>query len=528
MLQSESDFIPHAATLHSIGIDSALESKQNGSNSYSDYQGTYVIGVYRWLPQLNAALLVEQNFSEALQSIYTLLVMNVAIGLIAGLLAVGVSLVTTSNIALPLSDLVKLATDVASGNLSQKVPVNRDDEIGSLAQAFNSMTAQLQGLINNLEQRVWDRTQALQHRALQLETNALVSREISSILDINSLLSRVAELIRDSFGYYQVHIYLVESQNSVLALGATTGTEGSQPQQLPIEERNLNGQVVKTNQSVLLNDVERQRSGFPTNTKSELVVPLRLAEKVIGTLDVQSAQPNAFLKDDELVIQSLADQIAVAIENARLYEKAQRLAALEERQRLARELHDSVTQSLYSLTLFAEASRVLAESGDWEKVIQYQERIGGEAHQALREMRLLLFELQPLELEKEGLVGALRKRLNAIEKRTGIEVDFQVAGSGELPLKLQEGIFRIAQEALNNALKHARAKTVKITLDCNDGCCELLIKDNGVGFDLSKLDEYGGMGIKNMLERAKTMDAKLEITSEVEIGTQVKVRALFL
>jgi signal transduction histidine kinase len=206
-----------------------------------------------------------------------------------------------------------------------------------------------------------------------------------------------------------------------------------------------------------------------------------------------------------------------------LYQQAEQLAVMEERSRLARELHDSVTQSLYSLTLFAEVGRRAAEAGEPERVIDYLNRLGQVTQQALKEMRLLLYELRASTLEAEGLVGALQQRLDAVEKRAGIEGRLVIEEMVELPALVEEGLYRIAQEALNNALKHAAATLVTVRISANGERAELEVVDNGISFDPTNISNTGGMGLTNMRERAEQLGGTLTIYSKPGQGTRVKV-----
>jgi len=259
------------------------------------------------------------------------------------------------------------------------------------------------------------------------------------------------------------------------------------------------------------------------DTRSELVIPLRIGGRVLGTLDVQSAQMNAFSEEDVRIMQSMGDQVAVAIENARLYDRSRTLAVLEERNRLAHELHDSVTQSLYSLVLFAGAGQEIVEAGLLEPVKQYLQRIEETAQQALKEMRLLVYELRPPTLEEEGLLGALRQRLKAVEERAGIDARLLVEGDVDLPAPLQERLYRIAQEALNNALKHSAGTSVAVRIHVNDERLELEVVDDGVGFDVDAVSDTGGLGLAMMRERAAELGGLVLISSAPGEGTTVKI-----
>ena len=513
---------------HSDGIDAAIQKRARGSGVYTDYSGVQVVGVHRWIPELQMALLVEQEASEAFRSIATSLTVNVTIVSIAVLLAVGASLVITRSIATPLVELVETATQVAAGDLEREARVERDDEVGALARAFNSMTAQLRDLIGNLEERVRERTRALRRRALQLETSAQVSRDLTaSILDVDELLTRVVELIRDAFDYYQVHIYLVDRESQRLILRASSGEVGPAVQSLEIAGSSLNGEAAQSVRAVLVNDVEEHPRFLPDrslpDTRSELVVPLSVSGRVIGTLDVQSAEVNAFAEDDVLVIQSLGDQIAVAIENARLVGRSRELAVVQERNRMARELHDSMTQLLYSLVLFAGAGRKAVQAERLERAERHLLRVEQSAQQALKEMRLLVFELRPHLLDEEGLAGALRQRLDAVENRVGIATQLSAEGDLDLPAAAEEGLYRIAQEALTNALKHAFASSVLVQVQAGEETVSLEVVDDGRGFHPAGAAELGGLGLVSMRERAEELGGTLTIVSSPGQGTRVKV-----
>jgi signal transduction histidine kinase len=522
-------------TVQTQGIDTAIQGATSGSGVYAGAMGTSVVGIYRWLAPLGAVLSVEQDLSEAFRAVWVTTGVNLVIALAAVSLAVAASLSMTRSIADPIVDLADTATQISRGALDRTADVERQDEIGALAQAFNSMTAQLRDLINSLENRVEERTRALQkanraleQRALQLQTSAQVGREITSVLDIDVLLPQVVETIREAFGYYHVQIFLVDRDANELVLRAGSGNKGPEHQRLDIGLASINAKAAQTGEAVLANDVLRDPGFLPDSqlpeTRSELVIPLQLGNQVIGTLDVHSRQVGAFTEEDVEAIQSLGDQIVVAIENAHLYDQSRELAVLEERTRLARDLHDSVTQSLYSLVLLTEGWRRLLSAGSGSQIEDYLGRTGEIAQQALREMRLLIHELRPPVLEQEGLVGAVRKRLDAVEKRVGIGARVVMDDLVELPASQEEGLYWITQEALNNALKHAAAKNEIVRICVEDKTLVLEIADDGQGFDLEAAKHKGGMGLASMRERARVMGGTLIIQSAPDQGTTVEVR----
>ncbi|MCL4551950.1 MAG: PAS domain S-box protein [Candidatus Marsarchaeota archaeon] len=254
------------------------------------------------------------------------------------------------------------------------------------------------------------------------------------------------------------------------------------------------------------------------------LLPLRSRGQALGVLSIAGTEGGIFSGQQVALFEAIADQLGVAIENARLYEQAEQAAAIEERQRLARELHDSVTQSLYSVTLFAEAARRLAKVRDLDHVEDYLDRLGETAQEALKELRMLVYELRPWALEREGLVGALQQRLDAVEKRSSIEARLLVEGTIELPAAVEEGLYRIAQEALNNALKHAGATAVTVRIHADAQRVELEVTDNGRGFNTNgDMGDRGGVGLINMRERAERIGGSLTVNSLLGEGTKVKI-----
>ncbi len=400
------------------------------------------------------------------------------------------------------------------------------------ARLYEELQGRTQRLKYTLEEEVAKRTSELAYRALQLETSAQVGREITSILDIDQLLERVVELIREAFGYYYVEIFMVEAENNRLAFRAGTGAlrleANERRKYLDIGPSSLNGEAAQTNRAIVANTVSENpyflADELLPDTQSELVVPLRRGERVIGTLDVQSSNPNAFTKEDVLVIQSLGDQIAIAIENARLYDQSRALAVLEERQRLARELHDSVTQSLFSLDLHAKAvSAYLKKDAEQaEAQVREMRRI---THDALSEMRSLIYDLRPSALEEYGLVAALRELIGRVRRPGCPEILLDARNERRLSREVEQGLFRIGQEALSNAIKHANARQIQIALDMAECGVRLEVSDDGRGLDPLRLPaDCQAFGLTGMRERAALLKATFEISSRPDGGTRILVQ----
>ncbi len=252
-------------------------------------------------------------------------------------------------------------------------------------------------------------------------------------------------------------------------------------------------------------------------------VPLIAKEKMVGMLVLNSRTPRVLTPEESSLLSAIGQQVGIAVENARLYERAEQVAAITERGRLARELHDSVTQLIYSVTLYAEAAAELLGSGETETAAGHLRELRDTAQEALREMRLLIFELRRPGLEKGGLAKALQARLDAVELRGGMHAEMQVEGVEKLPRSVQEELYSIAQEALNNALKHAHANNVLIRLRFREDETGLEVTDDGVGFDSTTEQLGGGFGISGMKERAHKLGGTIKIQTSPGKGTTISV-----
>jgi signal transduction histidine kinase len=206
-----------------------------------------------------------------------------------------------------------------------------------------------------------------------------------------------------------------------------------------------------------------------------------------------------------------------------LHERAEQLAVVEERQRLARELHDSVTQALYSFNLYAEAARMALSAGKVEVAAENLQELRIMAREAMLDMRMLIFELHPPALEEEGLANALQTRLEAVETRSGIQTEFHVEGDTQMSLVVEEELYRIAQEALTNAVKHARAEKVIVRLFTEHDHFRLEVRDDGRGFDPAAAKQSGGLGLRSIEERVQRIHGELTIESKPGEGTTLRV-----
>jgi PAS domain S-box-containing protein len=263
--------------------------------------------------------------------------------------------------------------------------------------------------------------------------------------------------------------------------------------------------------------------------RAMLTVPLLIKDEIYGTITLYDTRVRSFNEEEIKLFVSFARQSALAIENGQLRQQVQQTAIREERSRLARELHDSVTQSLYSLALLAEGWRLAANDERRDQVAAQFARLGAIAQQSLREMRLLIHQLRVPEIHREGLIRTLQRRLDAVESRLGIDARLRVDGELKLPEVAEEQLYWIIQEALNNALKHAGAAAVIVSLRAvSPSACahadlrlEAEVHDNGSGFNLAT--QAAGFGIESMRERAEQLGATLTIHTAPGAGSRVRI-----
>jgi signal transduction histidine kinase len=255
--------------------------------------------------------------------------------------------------------------------------------------------------------------------------------------------------------------------------------------------------------------------------QSYLSAPIVVKDQVYGDISLFYDRPRKFSKEEIQLAMSLADQAALAIENARLRTQAQEAAVAAERNRLARDLHDAVTQTLFSSSLIAEVLPRLWERSPDEgqrRLAELRELTRG----ALAEMRTLLLELRPSALIEAKLSDLLRQLAESITGRARVPVRLEVEGECALEADVKVALYRIAQEALNNVAKHAGASNAAVQLRCRPGGVELCVHDDGLGFEATSLPA-NSLGLGIMRERAESIGAELEIESQAGQGTEIRV-----
>jgi GAF domain-containing protein/HAMP domain-containing protein len=321
--------------IRTVGVERALYYRDtrlaSGSGLYVGYRGEPVIGIYRWLPGLQIVLLAERDQAEALAPTYASIAIIGAVALVAVVLAILASLFLTRSIANPVTKLAATAGQIAAGNLELTAEVNQEDEIGALARAFNQMTRQLRNLIAGLEAQVAERTQelqqanyGLQRRAVQFEASIQVGRAITSILNLDDLLTEIVNLIRDRFGFYHAGIFMLDESGEWAVLRQATGEAGqrmlARKHQLAVGGQSIVGWVTGNRQPrVVLNvgaDTVHFKNPDLPHTRSEMALPLVVGDRLLGALDVQSTEESAFDQEDVAILSLMADQVAIAIDNA--------------------------------------------------------------------------------------------------------------------------------------------------------------------------------------------------------------------
>jgi signal transduction histidine kinase len=511
------------------GTTGAIHSTAPGAGTYEGYAGEKVIGVYHWIADLRVALIAEQGEGEALAASRQTLWLIVAVAGLAAVLAILAGAIFTRRIVTSLATLGGTAGRIAGGEIDLEAEVERQDEIGTLADAFNRMTGRLRGTVRSLERRT-DHLRAINE----------AGRHISSILDLEELLPSVAQSVQRTFGYERVHVLLVtgESEGSLLTCSETGECDGPVKVDLGAARTASSLVAVVETERAVLSTCDDKGSGAAGSggaaigwndagadstaaVYSEIAVPIRVKQDLVGALGITAGAGDVLDEQDLFAAETLADQLAIAIENTRLYEHAHELAASRERQRLARDLHDAVSQTLFSVSLIAEVVPRIYER-DEEQGRQRLEELRQLTRGALAEMRTLLLELRPAALAEANLPDLVKQLGEAVVGRARIPVDVKTEEDcAGLPADVRVALYRIAQEALNNVAKHSGARHASVGLSCDDGAVRLTIADDGSGFDTEAPSGQLGLGI--MRERADAVGAALDLRSAPGHGTMVTV-----
>ncbi|MFQ5873696.1 MAG: PAS domain S-box protein [Dehalococcoidia bacterium] len=350
----------------------------------------------------------------------------------------------------------------------------------------------------------------------------------SQSLDLKEVLNATLDKILEVMAAQGGTIYLLDERGEELVLAVHRGMPDevvADASRIKVKS-NANGQVTSSEELIKVGNLLDYASYYPTISVAQAQGPIPFASVALrakgkwqGVLNVLSSAGNGFGTEEKLLLLSIANQMAVAIENARLYEDGRKLAFMEERNRLARELHDSVSQLLFSVVLNSEAATALVEK-DPPLAKTRMESVREIANEAQEQMRDLLTELRLGALE-EGLIAALNICVRTFQARDGIETTFSVEGERPVAATIERELFRIVQEALNNIAKHSQASSAAVDLAIHPSFLRLRVEDNGIGFDTSK--SRSGLGLSNMRERAESLHGWLTIESTQGKGTRITV-----
>jgi PAS domain S-box-containing protein len=432
----------------------------------------------------------------------------------------------------------KTVPNAETGQVEEIIAITRDiterrkaeEALRESEERLRDLNAQLAEHSQTLEDRVVARTREIEQRRQVAESLRGMLAVLNSDLALDEILDHIVAQASQLLGSDASAIYRLEAEEGIFSARTVRGPSPDAIANLDfppdLRQALRRGEPMAVPDLTAMSASPVQPSAFECLgdcCRALLAVPLIVKGEVYGGLVLYYSQPRKVSEEELGLAVAFADQAALAIENARLHAQLREAAVMEERARLARELHDSVTQALFSMTLLAEAGLRLAGAGNLERVETYLARLGETSQQALKEMRLLVYELRPLALERVGLIGALQQRLDAVEVRAGVQARLLVEGTCQVTTAMEEELYRIAEQALNNALKHASATSVLVRIQGDGRRLSIEVVDDGAGFDLDTVTDKGGQGLRSMQERAERIDGVLQIHTAPDQGTTVRV-----
>ncbi|MFQ5879036.1 MAG: GAF domain-containing protein [Dehalococcoidia bacterium] len=392
-------------------------------------------------------------------------------------------------------------------------------------------------LLERLQQQLVRQNRELASRSTALEALYEIGTGLSALLDVRTVKGTAVRKARQLFGADTAGLALLhESQAEVqwdLLAGATSDEFRTLKLQLG---QCVAGQVIQSGEPVIIEDVAQEVEGLATthpllvveNLRAALVVPVRIAGKPVGALMVGHRTPYSFHLSDLKLLMSLANQVAVAINNAQLYERLGALSALEERERLAREMHDGLAQLLGHVAARATATSELLAQGKIEGVQEQLSRLREVAQDAYVDVRQSILGLRTRPSAKRGLLEGLGEYVQRITEQEGLPVHLETvegADTLELAPAVEVQAIRIIQEALSNVRKHAQAQEAWVKVGGDTHWVTITIQDNGQGFDPTRMNGRGGhFGLETMRERAEAVGGRLTIETAPGKGTSVTVQ----
>jgi nitrate/nitrite-specific signal transduction histidine kinase len=492
-----------------------------GASRARGLDGSDIVAAYAPVPGTPWGLVIQEHWdslASASQTYgqYLILLLGLGVALPALVVWVGVRRITR-----PIEDLISGAKAVAGGDFSQKISAHSGDEIEELAVQFNAMASQLRESYAQLERRVADRTRDL------AALNA-ISAVVSESLDLEEVLRQALDKTLEIMGLKCGAAYRIGQDDGRLELVTYRNVRGEFVTALSDQTNDVATSVLVDGvpRPFALTVAEHPDSEMKTWLQQEGIVqvigvPLVAKGRLVGAIRLGTFEFRALSEDERALLASIGQQVGIAVENARLYEHAEESAAAAERNRLARDLHDAVTQTLFSSSLIAEVLPKL-----WDRSPDEGRRRLEELRQltrgALAEMRTLLLELRPATLVETPLSLLVRQLGEATTSRARIPVAVTVEGQCTVAPDVQVALYRIVQEALNNVAKHSGAEQARVRLLCGPSDVQVEIADDGRGFD-PKLIPPGHLGVGIMRERSQQIGAVVEIDSQPGAGTRVVV-----
>lgn len=480
---------------------------QTRSGAYTNFQGIPVFGAYRWNPELEVALLAEKPQLQALAAGNTLTAMVLGITLTAALITAAIAAIVTRRITSPIVQLTETAARMAQGDLDQQVTIDRRDEIGVLARAFNRMATELKGLYAGLEARVAERTQQLQEandrtreHAMQLALSAEVARVATSIRDLDALLATVVQLIGNAFELHHVAVHLLDGHGGWTTWEAdSTGTHPTGQCQ-GVDGFTLVGRVAADGHRRVVRTAQPHTAvGLTTALQApvvcEMAIPLRARDRILGVLDLQSVRPDDFDDNDQLVYQSLADQISIAIENARAYAvERETVQKLQELDRIQSQFLTNMSHALRTpLNSIIGFSRLMLK--ELEGPLTDLQRSDLTAiHDSGRQLLGLLNDMLELSQLDLGTAPFSLAEVNLAEIVEGVMATARALARGkavqlydevpaDLPPVYTDGqrVRQVILALLSNAVKFTAEGSIWLRVRTDDGHVIISVSDTGVG-----------------------------------------------
>jgi nitrate/nitrite-specific signal transduction histidine kinase len=482
----------------------------------------------RWI------IIKEQSWAKISQPTLPyrqLLLVLLALGVVVPVLvtAYGVRHITE-----PIQKLIRASEQVTAGQFGHRTEVKTGDEIETLAEQFNLMSAELDDSYSLLEKKVAERTHEL------ATLNAITAR-VSSSLNLNEIMADALERIMELTGMehgiaYRIAggeggaantgTYAEEAHLRVIAFRGLPPTFAELGDRLPLRQSaagvaGRRGEPVIWTLAELPTESTIRERIATLGVEQVIAIPLIAKGRLVGSLNLSTNQSRTYPPEQITLLKTIGQQIGVAVENAHLYEQAEQTAIAAERGRLARELHDAVTQTLFSASLIADVIPRIWRR-DPEEGLRSLKELRQLTRGALAEMRTLLLEMRPESLERSDIQSLLTQLANAFVGRVRVPVSLDLRGDCEVSHEVKIVFYRVAQEALNNIAKHSGARQVELRLECQPGQMDLTIQDDGLGFEADSI-QPGHMGISFMHERASSIGACLSVESQAGQGTTVKL-----